>query len=61
MRRCVECHKRLWPWGSGVDSRFGWIHIRCLDKRVRLEIWDGALRAVIQAWLEYRKSFRSIP
>jgi hypothetical protein len=27
----------LWPWGSGVESRFGWIHIECLQRRLSNE------------------------
>jgi hypothetical protein len=35
MRRCVECQKRLWFWNPGLDSTFGWIHISCLDSKIR--------------------------
>ena len=40
MRRCVYCRKRLWPFGSGIESRFGWIHVVCLDKKLREEWWS---------------------
>jgi hypothetical protein len=49
MERCVECHKRCWPWGSGLQSpRYGWIHVRCLDLRLQREAWEDVFRALIK-------------
>jgi hypothetical protein len=50
MRRCVEYRKRLWPWGTGLESPYGWMHMRCLDKRLRREgqaILQDFLQAII--------------
>jgi hypothetical protein len=42
MRRCVECHKRLLPIVSiCVLSRLGWMHLACLDERIRLELLEA--------------------
>lgn len=57
MKRCDLCRKRVWFWQAGIDSRFGWTHFDCFDRKMREEFWEN-VREIVTAFVVWYVKYR---
>ena len=51
MQQCNHCLKRVWFWQVALDTRFGYVHIRCFNACLDRELWaaiDDMIREIVQ-------------